>query len=85
MTANIGVHHVHHLSSRVPYYRLPEVLMDFPELTQIGRISFFESLRGVKLVLWDEQQRRLISFQEARALGEALSKRVIGRQNRDVA
>jgi omega-6 fatty acid desaturase (delta-12 desaturase) len=67
-TANIGVHHVHHISSRVPYYRLPEVLRDFPQLKQIGRISVMESLRGVKLVLWDEASRRLISFREARAM-----------------
>ena len=31
-TANIGVHHVHHLCSRIPYYRLPRVLRDYPEL-----------------------------------------------------
>ncbi|MCG8434557.1 MAG: fatty acid desaturase, partial [Gammaproteobacteria bacterium] len=31
-TANIGIHHIHHLSSRVPYYRLPRVLRDHPEL-----------------------------------------------------
>ncbi len=68
---NIGIHHVHHISSRVPYYRLPEVLRDFPELKQIGRISILESLRGVRLVLWDEAQRRLISFREARALARA--------------
>ncbi|MEO8758048.1 MAG: fatty acid desaturase [Devosia sp.] len=68
LTANIGIHHVHHISSRVPYYRLPQVLRDFPELKSIGRISIRESIRGVKLVLWDETQRRLISFREARAL-----------------
>lgn len=67
LTANIGIHHVHHISSRVPYYRLPEVLRDYPELKQIGRISIMESLRGVKLVLWDESKRRLVSFREARA------------------
>jgi omega-6 fatty acid desaturase (delta-12 desaturase) len=67
-TANIGIHHVHHISSRVPYYRLGQVLRDFPELRQIGRISLIDSLRGVKLVLWDEAGRRLISFREARAL-----------------
>lgn len=65
MTANIGIHHVHHLSSRVPYYRLPTVLLDHPELGQIGRITLGQSLRCVKLVLWDEQSRRLISFREA--------------------
>ena len=31
-TANIGMHHVHHLNSRIPYYRLPRVLRDHPEL-----------------------------------------------------
>ena len=65
-TGNIGIHHVHHLSSKVPFYRLPEVLEHHPELREMGRITFFESLRCVKLVLWDEQQRRLVSFREAR-------------------
>ncbi|MBU0584507.1 MAG: fatty acid desaturase [Alphaproteobacteria bacterium] len=66
-TGNIGIHHVHHLSSRVPYYRLPEVLRDFPELRNLGRITLLESLRCVKLVLWDENRRKLVSFREARA------------------
>ena len=65
-TGNIGVHHVHHLSSRVPYYRLPEVLRDFPELRSLGRITLLDSLRCVKLVLWDENRRKLVSFREAR-------------------
>ncbi|MGJ4954354.1 fatty acid desaturase [Bradyrhizobium sp. HKCCYLRH2015] len=66
LTANIGIHHVHHLSSRIPYYRLPVVLRDHPELREIGRITLPESLRCVRLVLWDEQQRRLVSFRDAR-------------------
>lgn len=65
VTGNIGIHHVHHLSSRVPYYRLPEVLRDHPELAGIGRITVAESLRCVKLVLWDERSRRLVSFRDA--------------------
>lgn len=68
MTGNIGIHHVHHLSSRVPYYRLPEILRDYPELRDVGRITFLESLRCVKLVLWDENRQKLISFREERAL-----------------
>ncbi len=67
MTANIGIHHVHHLASRIPYYRLPEVLRDYPELKAIGRISIADSLAGVKLVLWDERRRKLVSFREAHA------------------
>lgn len=68
ISANIGIHHVHHLSSRVPYYRLSEVLRDHPELAGIGRITIMESFRCVKLVLWDEANQRLISFRQARAL-----------------
>ncbi|GAB3685020.1 fatty acid desaturase [Salinisphaera aquimarina] len=67
-TANIGVHHVHHLCSRIPSYRLPEVLRDHPELREVGRLTLWQSLRCVRLVLWDEDERRLVSFREARAL-----------------
>ncbi|MGE5771603.1 MAG: fatty acid desaturase [Hyphomicrobiales bacterium] len=67
-TANIGVHHVHHLCSRIPYYRLPRVLRDHPELRDIGRVTLLESFRCVRLVLWDEAQRRLVTFREVRAL-----------------
>jgi omega-6 fatty acid desaturase (delta-12 desaturase) len=63
-SANIGVHHVHHLCSRIPYYRLPDVLREHPELVATGRLTLIESLRCVRLVLWDERKRRLISFRE---------------------
>jgi omega-6 fatty acid desaturase (delta-12 desaturase) len=63
-TANIGVHHVHHLCSRIPYYRLQNVLRDHPELGDVGRLTLWQSFRCVRLVLWDEQCRRLISFRE---------------------
>jgi omega-6 fatty acid desaturase (delta-12 desaturase) len=63
-TANIGVHHVHHLCSRIPYYRLPRVLREHPELRDVGRVTLLESFRCVRLVLWDEAQRRLVSFRE---------------------
>lgn len=65
-TGNIGVHHVHHLSSRIPYYRLPEVLRDRPELRNVGRLTLIQSLKAVRLVLWDEEKRRLVPFAEAR-------------------
>lgn len=66
-TANIGIHHVHHLASRIPYYRLPEVLRDHPELRDIGRITLLQSLGCARLALWDEDKRRLVSFREMRA------------------
>jgi len=65
-SANIGVHHVHHLSSRIPFYRLGEVLRHHPELAGIGRLTLWRSLRCVNFVLWDEDARRLISFRELR-------------------
>jgi acyl-lipid omega-6 desaturase (Delta-12 desaturase) len=67
-TANIGVHHVHHLCSRIPYYRLPRVLRDHPQLAAVGRLTLFESFRCVRLVLCDERQRRLIAFGEINAM-----------------
>ncbi len=65
-SANIGVHHVHHLSSGIPYYRLSQVLRDFPELVEVRRLTLWKSFSTVKLKLWDEAQQRLVSFQEAR-------------------
>jgi omega-6 fatty acid desaturase (delta-12 desaturase) len=63
-TANIGVHHVHHLCSRIPYYRLPRVLHDYPELRGVSRLTLLQSFQSVRLVLWDESQQRLVSFRE---------------------
>jgi acyl-lipid omega-6 desaturase (Delta-12 desaturase) len=74
-TANIGVHHVHHLSSRIPYYRLPRVLRDFPELKGVGRLTLLQSLACVPLVLWDEGRQRLISFRDLRSSHKSAAKR----------
>ena len=68
ITGNIGVHHVHHLASRIPFYRLPEVLRDHEELAEAGRLSLRDSLGCARLALWDETGRRLVSFSEARNL-----------------
>jgi acyl-lipid omega-6 desaturase (Delta-12 desaturase) len=56
-TANIGVYHIHHLCGRIPYYRLPLVLRDNPELGIVGRLTLIQSFRCVRLVLWDEGQQ----------------------------
>lgn len=69
LTADIGVHHVHHLCSRIPFYRLSRVLRDHAELRDIGRLTLLDSFRCVNLVLWDEARGRLVSFREARASG----------------
>lgn len=66
-TANIGIHHIHHLSSRIPCYRLPDVLRDHPQLAGVGRMTLLKSLRSVPLVLWDEERLQLVSFADVRA------------------
>jgi acyl-lipid omega-6 desaturase (Delta-12 desaturase) len=68
ITANIGVHHIHHLCSRIPFYRLPLALRQHPDLANVGRLTLGQSLACVRLVLWDEAARRLISFRELRTL-----------------
>jgi omega-6 fatty acid desaturase (delta-12 desaturase) len=65
-TANIGVHHVHHLCSRIPFYRLRQVLRSHPELTSMGRLTLLQSFDCVRLVLWDEARKKLVSFGELR-------------------
>ncbi|HSA82716.1 MAG TPA: fatty acid desaturase, partial [Geminicoccaceae bacterium] len=65
-TANIGIHHVHHLCSRIPGYRLGEALREHPELRAVSRLTLKESLRCLRLTLWDEDQRRLVGFRDAR-------------------
>jgi len=68
-TANIGVHHVHHLCSRIPYYRLPQALRDNPNLRSVNRLTLFQSFRCIRLVLWDESRKRLVSFRHVRTQG----------------
>lgn len=68
LSANIGIHHVHHLYSRIPFYRLPEVLRDHKELDEMNRLTPWESLKTINIHLWDEQLGRLLSFREARRL-----------------
>src|SRR5258708_35574464 len=63
-TANIGVHHVHHLCSRIPYYRLPRALRDHPELRGVSRVTLLQSFSCVRLAVWDESRRRPVSFPE---------------------
>ena len=61
-TANIGIHHVHHLDSRIPFYRLQQVLRDNPALGTVGRVTILQSLRSIRLTLWCESRNKLVSF-----------------------
>jgi omega-6 fatty acid desaturase (delta-12 desaturase) len=66
-TGNIGFHHVHHLSQRVPNYRLAACHAAVPALHGVGTLSLWAALKSVRLVLWDEDRQRLIGFGELAA------------------
>lgn len=66
LTADIGIHHIHHLSSRIPNYRLQECLADNVALRKVSRITLRDSLRCLRLALWDEEAGRLVGFSALR-------------------
>jgi omega-6 fatty acid desaturase (delta-12 desaturase) len=68
VTGYIGFHHIHHLSSRIPNYRLRDCFAENPELHKAKRLSLMASVRCARLTLWDETSRRLVSFRQARQL-----------------
>jgi omega-6 fatty acid desaturase (delta-12 desaturase) len=70
-TANIGLHHIHHVNSRIPNYRLPEVYRQQPVFQHVTRITLWDGVKCLRLALWDEASRRLISFREAGAASRA--------------
>lgn len=70
-TGNIGLHHIHHLCSKVPNYRLQECLEASPDLQNLNRLTFWQSLKCVRLALWDEAQRKLVGFSHLKALPAA--------------
>lgn len=67
-TGNIGLHHIHHLNSMIPNYKLQDCLDASPELKSINRMTLRESLSCAKLMLWDEPSRRMISMAEYRGM-----------------
>ena len=66
LTANIGLHHVHHLSARIPNYRLQRCHDENPTLWSAHRITLLQALKELGLGLWDERRGKLISFGEYR-------------------
>jgi len=63
-TGNIGLHHVHHLSARIPNYNL-QAAHEAGGLERVTTLSLRDGLRAVRLKLWDHDQRRLVTFREA--------------------
>ncbi len=61
-TANIGYHHIHHLNHRIPFYRLPEIYRDIPELqaAKTTTLSPLEIIRCLRLKVWDVETQRMV-------------------------
>src|SRR5579875_42344 len=65
-TGNIGYHHVHHLSPRVPNYKLEQVHNDTKPLQNVPTITVRTSLSSLKFHLWDEQRKKFVQFKEVK-------------------
>ena len=67
-SANIGYHHVHHLNAKIPFYRLPEVLREMPELQSVKTTSLnpVEIVRCLRLKVWDAEAQRMVGMREVR-------------------
>jgi omega-6 fatty acid desaturase (delta-12 desaturase) len=61
-TANIGFHHIHHLASRIPNYRLRECHEANPALQTAPRLTLWQSLKCARLALWDSEAGKLVPF-----------------------
>lgn len=62
LTANIGIHHVHHLRTAIPNYNLQRCYNETPQVQNINPLTIRQSLRSIRLNLWDEGSQKLVSF-----------------------
>ncbi len=63
-SGNIGFHHIHHLSPRIPNYRLHQAHVENPLFQQVTQLTIASSLKSASLTLWDEERRRLVTFRD---------------------
>lgn len=76
LTGNIGFHHVHHLSPRVPNYKLEEAHKNTPPLENVPTITLATSLSSLKFRLWDEERKNFVTFKEAKKIVKNMSVQV---------
>jgi len=67
LTANIGYHHIHHVGSKIPFYRLPRCFEENPEIGPVTHLTLWDTVKCLRLKLWDEEARKLVGFHAARA------------------
>ncbi len=73
LTGNIGIHHIHHLSSLIPNYNLEKCMKENAVLNKyVTVVRFWESLKLMTHKLWDEERQRMISFREYRRMKMAM-------------
>jgi omega-6 fatty acid desaturase (delta-12 desaturase) len=65
-TGNIGYHHIHHLSSRIPNYNLERCHDSHPVFQQVKPITIRISLKSLAYRLWDEQRNKLVGYRRMR-------------------
>jgi omega-6 fatty acid desaturase (delta-12 desaturase) len=65
-TGNIGLHHVHHLSARIPNYNLQRAHDENPMFHDVPTLSLWDGIKAVRLKLWDERACRMVTFAQAR-------------------
>jgi acyl-lipid omega-6 desaturase (Delta-12 desaturase) len=70
LTGNIGYHHVHHLSPRVPNYLLEEAHNETQPLQNVPTISLATSLKSLRFRLWDENAKNFVGFKDVKALAK---------------
>jgi omega-6 fatty acid desaturase (delta-12 desaturase) len=64
LTGHIGVHHVHHISPKIPNYKLQQVHDENPIFHRVTTLKLMDTFKTLHLALWDEEQGKLISFKE---------------------
>ncbi len=67
-TGSIGFHHIHHLSPRIPNYKLEQCYRANPEFQEVVELTLWSSLRTVFLTLWDEEEQRLVRFSDLKRM-----------------
>ncbi|MCU0620976.1 MAG: fatty acid desaturase [Gemmatimonadales bacterium] len=72
-TASIGLHHIHHLASRIPNYNLQRAFDEVPALRDCITLPLHRSLATLRLTLWDEDTRTLLRFRDLRAVRARLA------------
>ena len=67
-SGNIGFHHIHHLSPRIPNYNLERCHEADPLFQSVKPVTLTTSLKSFNLRLWDEQMKKLVGFRHLRDL-----------------